>query len=206
MGDAVDGVNGKSVIQKNQSKTQWSPHPRRTAPSVINAVIAMLFIPAAAAPVLIPLLGMSYTLTHLVAQASALWIALAIERTVYSRGRVASTTRRALVRLPVIGGPTAQRFAALAGAAEKTCERCEHFDHRAGQELMRAKVDFMRAASVLSPSQMMKTKDRPWDASSGFDERGQPLDTGREDRWDELGVCRRKKLGVFARHTCEDWS
>ncbi len=125
---------------------------------------------------------------------------------VYSRSRPASTVRRLVIRLPVIREPEALRIGALAGIADATCARCESFDHEAGQRMLDANPMFRQAAGHLSPSQMQKTKAGAWNASNGFDERGQPKDTQPELLWSGLGVCKKQNKGVFAPQSCPRWS
>lgn len=132
-------------------------------------------------------------------------VALIVDRSLYSRRAIPVTLRKSIRRLPVLRDPGVQRIGALMGVAGTTCGRCVHFDLATGQKMLTG-TNFGIAAQMLAPNQMLKTKRGAWTKENGFDERGQPLNEDVDTKWSELGACTLKNIGVFAPHSCKDWS
>lgn len=179
------------------------PSPRFGA-SFISLVIWVAF----AASIVALALGLSRPgggIAPFLACAICAGLAGALHTAVFSKNRIVVTVRKASIRLPVLRDPDVQRVGALAGVAATTCARCSSFDLAVGQHALDQHGDFRMASRFLRPGQMMKTRGA-WDASRGFDDRGQPVDQSGGPAWDQLGGCGKTGKLVFAPHSCKDWS
>ncbi len=203
MDDDENQVSEARLTPPKPVEPKVDPAPKIWKPTLLNFVLWMALAAGGALGVAAVLGRVSLELAQV---GLGLVIAnLVVSTLVYSSRPIPVTLRKAIRRLPVLRDPGAQRVGALLGVAATTCGRCQHFDLAAGQEMI-SKSTFGMAAQILDPSQMMKTTKGAWKAENGFDELGQPTSTSLKDKWSEVGACGLHRIGVFAPHSCKDWS
>lgn len=99
-----------------------------------------------------------------------------------------------------------RRLLVLSGLLDPTCEVCNHFDLKGGQEAMAQFEAFMGATRSLTPEQMGRVDDAgrgdaDWDVKGPVLPASNPV-----TRWDDYGACGLQNIGIHKGASCKDYA